>query len=71
MIMTIVFWLAAIYCTVLGFIIWFFPKVFIKLNDWLTEKTLLQHTSGTFYRLIMGAIFLIIAGIFWWSIFSP
>jgi len=71
MAMTIVFLLAAIYCTVLGFIIWFFPKLLIKFNDWLTEKTLLQHASGTFYRLIMGAIFLIIAGIFWWSILSP
>ena len=67
----IVFLLAAVYCTLLGIIIWFFPKILIKFNDWLTEKTLLQHASGTVYRVILGAFFLAIAGIFWWAILSP
>lgn len=71
MIMIVVFWLAAVYCTMLGILIWFFPKVIIQINDWLTVNTLLQKTRGVLSRIVMGAILLFIAGIFWWTIFSP
>ncbi|OGS27598.1 MAG: hypothetical protein A2297_03555 [Elusimicrobia bacterium RIFOXYB2_FULL_48_7] len=69
-IIRIVFWLAALYCTVFGFLVLFFPKQLIKINDWLTVKTLLQETSGMLFRIVIGAVFLAIAGIFWWSILN-
>lgn len=68
MIMRIAFWLAAVYCTLVGILVLFFPKQIIKMNDWLTVKTLLQETSGIVYRILMGAILLGIAGIFWRTI---
>ena len=68
--MTIVFILAAVYCSFLGLLIWFFPDTLIKINDWLTEKTLLREKKAIVYRIVLGAAFLGISGIFWWVIFS-
>ncbi|MFC1501341.1 hypothetical protein ACFL58_02705 [Elusimicrobiota bacterium] len=68
--MTILFFLAALYCTGLGILIWFFPEILIEINDWLTEKTLLHEKIGVISRIIIGSVFLGIAAIFWWVIFS-
>lgn len=68
--MTIAFFLAALYCTVIGLFVWFFPDTLIKINDWLTEKTLLHEKIGVLYRIAIGSVFLSIAAIFWWVIFS-
>jgi hypothetical protein len=69
-VMTTVFIMAAIYCSVAGLLICFFPESFIKFNDWLTEKTLRHETAGTFWRIVIGLFFLGIGIIFWWVIFS-
>jgi predicted metal-binding membrane protein len=68
--MKIIFFAAGVYLTFVGFLIWFFPEILIKINDWLTEKTLLHKKIGIFYRIITGGITLTIAGIFWWTLFS-
>lgn len=69
--MRIIGYVAAIYCTVVGLLTWFFPKTLIRINDWMTEKILLHEMLGTLYRLVIGFITLLIAGIFWWILLSP
>ena len=68
--MRFIFVLAAVYCSVIGLFMWFFPEQLIRFNDWLTEKTLRHEKAGTVYRIIFGALFLGIGLIFWWVIFS-
>jgi pilus assembly protein TadC len=68
--MTIVFLFAALCCTCLGVLVWFFPKALINFHDWLTEKTLLHDSKGVFYRIVIGAFFLGVGSIFWWVMLS-
>jgi hypothetical protein len=54
----------------MGLLVWFFPETLIRINDWLTEKTLLHESSGVLMRVTIGGIFVGIAAIFWWVLLS-
>ena len=68
--MTVVFLIIAVFCGLTGLCFWFYPKAIIMVNDWMTEKTLLHASSAMFYRLIIGAVFIAVAVIFFWTLVS-
>lgn len=69
--MLVLFYFIAIFCLIVGIMIMAAPEVIIKINDWLTEKTLLREPKGIIFRIIIGIIMLVISGIFWWVILAP
>jgi hypothetical protein len=68
--MNILFILAAIFCFLIGLLFWFFPDVLIRMNDWLTEKTLTHDRYALFIRIQLGAIFMLICVVFLWAVFT-
>jgi hypothetical protein len=68
--MRLLFFVAGIFCSVLALMVWFFPDVLIRINDWFTEKTLLHEKIGIYYRIVLGSFYVAIAVIFFWSIFG-
>lgn len=68
--MSTLFFVAGVFCSLLALMVWFFPDILIRINDWFTEKTLLHEKVGIYYRIILGSVYLGMGIVFFWAIFG-